>query len=89
MVLHRLKYEYNVEAYLEPLDFTMARWAGGEWPAVHSAETAGKLHGVYICQDRWARPVLLFRNPWKVEQLNSDVKELQLEPWSKPPIQIK
>jgi hypothetical protein len=26
----------------------------------------GKLYGVYVVKDRWERPVLLFKNPWKV-----------------------
>lgn len=84
-MLYRLKYEYNVDAQLDHLDFSIARWAGGDWGAVDSAESVGKLHGVYICQDRWNRPVLLFRNPWKVEQLTSEEKQLNLEPWAMPP----
>jgi len=34
--------------------------------------------GVYIVQDRWNRPVLLFRNPWKVGQLAGDVEYLNM-----------
>ncbi len=29
----------------------------------------GKLFGVFIAKDRWGRPVLLFRNAWKLNQL--------------------
>ena len=35
------------------------------WAAVKKAEQNQKLYGVEIVQDRWQRPVLLFRNPWK------------------------
>lgn len=85
VVAYRLQNEYDVESRMEPLDYSIARWATGGWDAVHKAEDDGKLHGVYICKDRWGRPVLLFRNPWKVAQLASEVEYLILEPWAMPP----
>ncbi|KAJ1402929.1 hypothetical protein B484DRAFT_414026 [Ochromonadaceae sp. CCMP2298] len=88
VVTYRLKAEYGVESSMEPLGYTMARWVGGGWEAVKRAEADGKLFGVYICQDRWERPVLLFRNPWKVTQLAADVTYLQLEPWAMPPTEF-
>ena len=39
---------------------------GGGWEAVEKADAEGKLFGVYVVKDRWNRPVLLFKNPWKV-----------------------
>ena len=51
-----------------------------------AADKDGKLHGVSIVKDRWDRPVLLFRNPWKVQQLMDEVKDLKLEPWSMSPL---
>ena len=88
MVTYRLKGEYGVDSRMDPLDYTMARWANGGWVAVEAAESAGKLHGVYVCKDRWDRPVLLFRNPWKVQQLVSEVEALKLEPWAMPPTEF-
>ena len=105
VVLYRLQAEYGVEARLEPLDYSIARWvtdngsssvggsgvkvgggAGGDgWEAVKRADTDAKLFGVYVCKDRWDRPVLLFRNPWKVSQLTTEVDYLHLEPWAMPP----
>jgi len=85
VVTYRLQNEYDVESRMEPLDYSIARWATGGWDAVQKAEDGGKLHGVYVCKDRWGRPVLLFRNPWKVAQLESEVEYLQLEPWAMPP----
>ena len=35
----------------------------------------GKLFGCYEAQDRWGRPVLLFRNEWKVTQLKDTEEE--------------
>lgn len=55
------------------------------WDFVDKADKDGKLFGVYICQDRWQRPVLLFRNPWKLTQLAEEAKYLSLEPWAMPP----
>jgi hypothetical protein len=34
VVQYRLTNEYNVESKLEPLDYTIARWVGGGWPAI-------------------------------------------------------
>lgn len=89
VVTYRLKNEYGVDSAMEPLDFTIARWAGGGWDAVDRADEAGRLHGVFQCQDAWGRPVLLFRNPWKVSQLEIEVRELSLEPWALPPSERK
>jgi peptide chain release factor 3 len=80
-----LKSEYGVDSVMEPLDYSIARWVGGGWDAVNRADEAGKLHGVFMCQDRWERPVLLFRNPWKVTQLENEEEYLRLEPWALPP----
>lgn len=89
VVEYRLKSEYGVDSRLEPLSFSMARWVNGDgnegWTAVKKAEDDGKLFGVYVCKDRWGRPVLLFRNPWKVNQLAEEAKYLNMEPWSMPP----
>lgn len=87
VVEYRLKAEYNVESKWENLGFTMARWCDGGWDAVDKAEAEGKLFGVHIAKDRWGRPVLLFRNPWKVTQLAEDPSglALQMVPWAMPP----
>jgi peptide chain release factor 3 len=63
------------------------RWVQGGWSAVQKAETDGRLLGVNVVQDRWGRPVLLFRNPWKVAQLTQEESYLQLEPWAMPPVE--
>ena len=57
------------------------------------------MFGVFIAKDRWGRPVLLFRNSWKLDQLapnhengvksqssdDADVAALGLVAWSKAP----
>jgi len=55
------------------------------WSAVDKADKDGKLFGIMIVQDRWKRPVLLFRNDWKATNLANEETHLQLLPWSKPP----
>lgn len=36
---------------------------------VDKADAAGKIFGTMQCKDRWGRPVLLFRNEWKISQV--------------------
>lgn len=85
VVQARLESEYNVKSSFEPLGYTLARWADGGWDAVDKADAAGKLFGIMVVQDRWNRPVLLFRNDWKAASLADEETYLQLKPWSQPP----
>eukprot|EP00562_Extubocellulus_spinifer_P032293 CAMPEP_0178713394 /NCGR_PEP_ID=MMETSP0699-20121125/19393_1 /TAXON_ID=265572 /ORGANISM="Extubocellulus spinifer, Strain CCMP396" /LENGTH=624 /DNA_ID=CAMNT_0020362211 /DNA_START=100 /DNA_END=1974 /DNA_ORIENTATION=+ len=85
VVQARLQSEYGVESLLEPLTYTLARWVDGGWDALEKADADGKLFGILIVQDRWKRPVLLFRNDWKAESLAQEEKYLELKPWSSPP----
>lgn len=81
----RLKSEYGVESIMEPISYDLARWVDGGWGAVDKADADGKLFGIMIVQDRWKRPVLLFRNDWKAASLALEEKYLELMPWSAPP----
>lgn len=81
----RLENEYGVESQLEPLTYNLARWVDGGWDAVDKADADGKLFGIMVVQDRWKRPVLLFRNDWKAASLAQEEKYLELIPWSTPP----
>lgn len=85
VVQARLKNEYGVDSIMEPLSYSLARWVDGGWDAVDKADEDGKLFGIMIVQDRWARPVLLFRNDWKAASLAEEEKYLELKPWSQPP----
>lgn len=86
VVQARMKSEYGVNSDLEPIGYNLARWADGGWAAVDKADKDGKLFGIMIVQDRWGRPVLLFRNDWKAASVAEDEKYLLLQPWSKPPM---
>lgn len=85
VVQARLKNEYGVDSDLEPIGYTLARWADGGWDAVDKADKDGKLFGIMIVQDIYKRPVLLFRNDWKAASVAEEEKYLELSPWSKPP----
>jgi len=85
VVQARLENEYKVTSLLEPLSYSLARWVDGGWDAVDKADAAGKLFGIMIVQDRWKRPVLLFRNDWKAASVAEEEKCLDLKAWSAPP----
>jgi peptide chain release factor 3 len=75
VVQFRLQSEYGVETRLEILPYSVARWVKEGWPAL---EQAGRLFNVMTVKDNWARPVLLFKNSWNVNQLMEDKPELHL-----------
>eukprot|EP00904_Undaria_pinnatifida_P005935 jgi/Undpi1/2471/HiC_scaffold_13.g05850.m2 len=86
VVQHRMKSEYGVDTILEPLaGYNTARWAEGGWDTIDEATKAGKLFGIFAAQDKFGRPVLLFRNEWKLANVHGELPQLELVPWSTPP----
>jgi peptide chain release factor 3 len=75
VVQFRLQNEYGVESTLEPLPFSVARWAVDGWEAL---EKVGRLFNTVTVKDGWNRPVLLFRNEWNLNQVLADHPELKL-----------
>jgi peptide chain release factor 3 len=75
VVQYRLENEYGVQTRLEPLEFSVARWVVGGWPAL---ESVGRLFNCKTVRDAWDRPVLLFRNTWNLQQLLEDHPSLEL-----------
>ncbi len=75
VVQFRLQNEYGVETQLEFLPYTVARWVAGGWEAL---QKVGRLFNTVTMKDSWGRPVLLFRNEWNCNQIQSDHPELQL-----------
>jgi peptide chain release factor 3 len=75
VVQYRLENEYGVKTRLEPMEFTVARWVSGGWPAL---EAVGRIFNCKTVRDPWDRPVLLFRNDWNLNQLGEDHPELAL-----------
>ncbi|MFM7754991.1 MAG: peptide chain release factor 3, partial [Cyanobium sp.] len=75
VVQYRLENEYGVQTRLEPLEFSVARWVCGGWPAL---EGVGRLFNCKVVRDSWDRPVLLFRNDWNLNQLREDHPDLEL-----------
>jgi peptide chain release factor 3 len=75
VVQYRLENEYGVKTRLEPMEFTVARWVSGGWPAL---EAVGRIFNCKTVRDPWDRPVLLFRNDWNLNQLREDHPDLEL-----------
>jgi peptide chain release factor 3 len=75
VVQYRLENEYGVQTRLEPMEFTVARWVSGGWPAL---EKVGRIFNCRTVRDAWDRPVLLFRNDWNLNQLQEDHPGLEL-----------
>jgi peptide chain release factor 3 len=75
VVQYRLENEYGVKTRLEPMEFSVARWVSGGWPAL---ERVGRIFNCRTVRDCWDRPVLLFRNDWNLRQLQEDHPDLAL-----------
>ncbi|MEO0456820.1 MAG: peptide chain release factor 3 [Cyanobacteria bacterium P01_A01_bin.114] len=75
VVQFRLKNEYNVDALVEMLPYSVARWVSGGWEAL---EKVGRLFNTVTVKDSYGRPVLLFRNEWNCQQVEGEHPELQL-----------
>lgn len=67
------------------MTFTAARWSGAGWDAVDKADAEGKIFGAMQCKDRWGRPVLLFRNEWKIQSVVDEAPYLELVGWMMAP----
>lgn len=79
MVKYRLKAEYDVDCKLEPLEgYTLARWVESGWDSVDQAESNGRLFSTMICKDSRQRPVILFKNEWKIGQLLKEEPKMRL-----------
>ncbi|PSB54651.1 peptide chain release factor 3, partial [filamentous cyanobacterium CCP1] len=76
VVQFRLLNEYGVETLLDPLPFSVARWAEGGWEAL---QKVGRLFNTVTVKDSWGRPVLLFRNEWNCQQVEGEHPELKLK----------
>ena len=75
VVQFRLASEYGVVTSLDLLPYRVARWA---------VEGAGGLKsedfdfGVMVVEDRWRRPVLLFKSEWHLEKVRRGHPDLRL-----------
>jgi peptide chain release factor 3 len=65
VVVARLAEEYGVDASVERLPFTQARWITGDAPAVNRMRWPTQ--GTMRCQDREGQPVALFASSWELE----------------------
>lgn len=77
VVQFRLNSEYGVETRLEPLPFMAARWVSEGWEALKQTD---RLFEVFTAQDRFKRPVLLFRSDWHLRRVEENHPDLRLTP---------
>ncbi|NEQ38823.1 MAG: peptide chain release factor 3 [Okeania sp. SIO3I5] len=75
VVQFRMENEYGVETRLEMLPFSVARWVDGGWEIL---KKVGRLFNTVAVKDSWGRPVLLFKNEWNCQQVESEHPELKL-----------
>ncbi|MDT9180383.1 MAG: peptide chain release factor 3 [Limnospira sp. PMC 1291.21] len=75
VVQFRMQNEYGVETRLELLPYSVARWVAGGWEALTKV---GRLFNTVTVKDSWGRPVLLFKNEWNCQQVQSEHPELEL-----------
>ncbi|MDJ0799117.1 MAG: peptide chain release factor 3 [Calothrix sp. MO_167.B12] len=75
VVQFRLQNEYGIETILDVLPYSVARWVDGGWEAL---EKVGRIFNTTTVKDSMDRPVLLFRNEWNCQQLQSDHPDLKL-----------
>jgi peptide chain release factor 3 len=76
VVQFRLQSEYGVESLLEPLPYSVARWVEDGWEVL---DVIGRLFNTFVVKDSWDRPVLLFKNQWNLNQVESDHPKLRLK----------
>ena len=75
VVQFRMQNEYGVETRIEMLPFSVARWVDGGWEIL---EKVGRLFNTVAVKDSWGRPILLFKNEWNCQQVESENSELKL-----------
>ena len=71
----RLKDEYNVEADVESLPYTAARWIVG--PPDKLAAMAASTSGTRSVTDRQGRPVMLFESEWALDYVQRTHPDVQ------------
>jgi peptide chain release factor 3 len=71
----RLKDEYNVDADVESLPYTAARWVVG--PADKVNAISGSTSGTRSVTDRQGRPVMLFESEWALEYVKRQYPDVQ------------
>jgi hypothetical protein len=74
-------------SFLPSFFFSSVFYAYSHQALVDSAKKAGLLSAVFLAEDPFGRPVLLFRNTFIVTRLENDPDlNLGLVPWALPPL---
>jgi peptide chain release factor 3 len=72
----RLKDEYNVDADVESLPYTAARWLSG--PDDKISQMTMSLSGARAVKDRQDRPVMLFESEWALDYAQRTYPDVKL-----------
>ena len=72
VLLHRLEHEYGVEAKLERLPYTAARWVTG--PDKEIARVAAGYDRTLV-EDSKGRPLILFQSEWSLQRTMENEKD--------------
>ena len=75
VVQFRLASEYGVETRLDLLPYTVARWAVEGAVSLRGGDFD---FGVLAVEDRWRRPVILFKSEWHLEKVRREHPGLRL-----------
>lgn len=75
VVQYRLQAEYDVEAAIDPLPYTLARWVVGGWDALGKERY---FREVLLSNDLHEQPVMLFKSPWSLKIFNEKYPEVEL-----------
>jgi peptide chain release factor 3 len=82
VVLARLRQEYGVEARIERLPFTCARWIKSQ-----SVERMTLGSGVLQCRDHSGDTVVLFASDWHLQYFRKENPQIEVlnvgSPWTK------
>ena len=71
----RLKDEYNVDADVDSLPYTAARWVVGPPDKVNAI--SGSTSGTRSVTDRQGRPVMLFESEWALDYVKRQYPDVQ------------
>ncbi len=80
VLTYRMKYEYGVDIVIERLPYTLARWVVAK---SITRDMIGFLDNAKLVEDRYGRPVILYRDEWtlrRVEENNKEALFLEIPP---------
>jgi peptide chain release factor 3 len=72
---YRMKSEYGVDITLQTLPYVFARWVNEH---KITKEMLGYIDSVTLVEDKYQRPVILFRDEWSINKIQEKLKDIKL-----------